>query len=63
MADYIKGCDSCQKHLSMTKKVKEELKNIVAPSEVMKQIGVNTVQKQKDSSSCGLFAIAFATNI
>ena len=41
VADYIKGCDNCQKHLSMPKKVKEELKNIAVPSEVMKQIGVD----------------------
>ena len=38
MADYIKGCDNCQKYLSMPKK---ELKNIAVPSEVMKQIGVD----------------------
>ena len=37
VADHIKGCDNCQKHLSMPKKVKEELKNIAVPSEVMKQ--------------------------
>ena len=30
-----------KKHLSMPKKVKEELKNIAVPSEVMKQIGVD----------------------
>ena len=41
MADYIKGCDHCQKHLSMLKKFKEELKNIAVPSEAMKQIGVD----------------------
>ena len=37
VTDYIKGCDNCQKHLSMLKNVKEELKNIAVPSEVMKQ--------------------------
>ena len=41
VADYIKGCDNCYKHLSMPKKVKEELKNIPIPSEVMKQNGVD----------------------
>ena len=41
MADYIKGCDHCQKHLSMLKKFKEELKNIAVLSEAMKQIGVD----------------------
>ena len=25
VADYIKGCDNCQRHFSMPKKVKEEL--------------------------------------
>ena len=40
MEDYIKDCDNCQRYLSMPKKVKEELKNIVVLSEVMKQIGV-----------------------
>ena len=39
VADDIKGCDNCQKHLY--KKVKEELINIAVPSEVMKQIGVD----------------------
>ena len=37
VTDYIKGCDNCQKHLSMLKKDKEELKNIAVPTEVMKQ--------------------------
>ena len=32
VADYIKGCDNCQKHLSMPRKVKEELKNVAVPS-------------------------------
>ena len=41
VADHIKGCDNCQKHLSMPKKVKEELKNTAVPSEVMKQIKVD----------------------
>ena len=41
VADYIKCCDNCQKHLSMPKKVKEELNNTAVPSEVMKQIGVD----------------------
>ena len=41
MADYIKDCDNCQKHLSMPKKVKKELKNIAIPSEVIKQIGAD----------------------
>ena len=41
VALYIKGCDNCQKHLSMQKKVKEELKNIDVLLEVMKQIGVD----------------------
>ena len=40
VALYIKGCDNCQKHLSMAKKVKEELKNIDVLLEVMKQIGI-----------------------
>ena len=39
VADDIKGCDNCQKHLY--KKVKEEWINIAVPSEVMKQIGVD----------------------
>ena len=38
---YIKGCDKCQKHLAMPQNVKEELKSIPVPSEVMKQIGVD----------------------
>ena len=41
VADYIKGCDNCKKHLSMPKKVKEELKNIAVSSEVMKQVEVD----------------------
>ena len=41
LAEYIKGCDNCQRHLLMPKKVKEELKNIAISSEVMKQIGVD----------------------
>ena len=44
MADYIKGCNNCQKHWSMPKKKnnnKEELKNIAVPLEVVKQIGVD----------------------
>ena len=41
MADYIKGCGNCQKHLSIPKKVKEELKNISVPSELIKQIRVD----------------------
>ena len=41
VADYIKGSDHCQKHLSMLKMFKEELKNIAVPSEAMKQIGVD----------------------
>ena len=41
MADCVKGCDNCQKRLSMPKKVKEELENIAVPSEMMKQIEVD----------------------
>ena len=41
MADYNKGCDHSLKYLSMSKKVKEELKNIAVSSEVTKQIGVD----------------------
>ena len=40
VADYIKGCDNCQKHLSMPRKVKEELKNVAVPSQVMKKLGL-----------------------
>ena len=40
VADYIKSCNNYQKHFSRPKKVKQELKNIAVPSEVMKQIGV-----------------------
>ena len=41
VADYVKGCDNCQKYLSMPKKVNEELKGIAVLSEMMKQIGVD----------------------
>ena len=41
VVDYVKGCDNCQKHLSMPKKFKEESKNAAVPSEFMKQIGVD----------------------
>ena len=41
VADYIRGRGNCQKHLSMLKKLKKELKNIAVPSKVMKQIGVD----------------------
>ena len=41
VVDYVKGCDNCQKHLSMPKKFKEESKNAAVLSEFMKQIGVD----------------------
>ena len=41
VAEYIKSCTKCQRHLAMPNNVKQELKSIPVPSNVMKQIGVD----------------------
>ena len=41
VAEYIKCCTKCQRHLTMSNNVKQELKSFFVPSNAMKQIGVD----------------------
>ena len=40
VSDYIKKCDTCQKHKAMPKVISQELHGIPVPSQVMKHIGI-----------------------
>lgn len=41
VAEHIKSCAKCQRHLAMVNNVKQELTNIPVPLNVMKQISVD----------------------
>ena len=41
VAEYIKSCNKCQRYLAMLNNVKQELKTILVPSNVMMQLGVD----------------------
>ena len=41
VSDYIKKCDTCQKHKAMPKVISQDLQSIPVPSQVMKQIGID----------------------
>ena len=41
VAEYIKNCNKCQRYLEMLNNVKQELKTILVPSNVMMQLGVD----------------------
>ena len=41
ISDYVRRCQTCQKHGKIEKKISPELQSIPVPTEVMKQIGID----------------------
>ena len=41
IAEFVKRCETCQKHGKMEKSIAPELQSVPVPSEVMKQIGID----------------------